>query len=166
MQISTWEGQSKVDEETEAMNTKIIELERVLAEHTEIKNFLQGQVTRLEDEMRRLSIAIATDTKLIETLRSKLQDQILSFEGGVKQAAAAKLKSQEKQVEENVLRLKVSQLEKAITKENDNIYDLQKFRIELETVGVLRRFLHQNASSFPKSLSYDFRLGTVLVRKK
>ncbi|KAI4466333.1 coiled-coil domain-containing protein 39 [Holotrichia oblita] len=133
VQISTWEGQSKVDEETEAMNAKIAELEQILAEHTEVKNFLQGQVTRLEDEMRRLSIAISTDTKLIETLRSKLQDQILSFEGGVKQAAAAKLKSQEKQVEENVLRLKVSQLEKAITKENDNIYDLQKFRIELET---------------------------------
>lgn len=134
VQISVWEGQNKVDEETEAMNAKIAELEDVLSEHTEVKNFLQAQVTRLEDEMRRLGIAIAADTELIETLRGKLQDQILLFEGGVKQAAVAKLKSQQKQVEENVLRLKVSQLEKSISKENDNIYDLQKFRIELETV--------------------------------
>lgn len=135
VQISTWEGQSKVDEETEAMNAKIAELEDILAEHTEVKNFLQAQVNRLEDEMRRLGIAIAADTELILSLKGKLQDQILLFEGGVKQAAAAKLKSQQKQVEENVLRLKVSQLEKSISKEDDDIYDLEKFRIELETVS-------------------------------
>ncbi|GJQ67331.1 hypothetical protein Trydic_g8230 [Trypoxylus dichotomus] len=133
VQISVWEGQNKTDEETEAMNAKIADLEAVLAEHTEVKNFLQGQVTRLEDEMRRLGIAISADAELIESLRGKLQDQILLFEGGVKQAAAAKLKSQQKQVEENVLRLKVSQLGKAISKEDDHIYDLQKFRLELET---------------------------------
>lgn len=46
---------------------------------------------------------------------------------------AAKMHTQEKQVEENVLQLRVHQLEKVVKKEDKNIYNSQKFRLDLET---------------------------------
>lgn len=100
----------------------------------QVKALLQKQVTTLDDEMRRLTVAISSANKHLEFIRGKLQDQVLLFEGGLKQTAASKLRTQEKQVEENVLKLKVHHFEKAIEKQEDNIYNLQKFRLDLETV--------------------------------
>lgn len=45
----------------------------------------------------------------------------------------AKIHTQEKQVEENVLKLRVHQLEKIVKKEEKNIYNSQKYRLDLET---------------------------------
>ena len=89
--------------------------------------------------MRRVTAAISAEANSIEAVKGKLQDQILLFEGGLKQASAAKLKSQQRQVEENVFRLKVAQLRKGLSREEKNIYDLQKFRLELETVSKIEQ---------------------------
>lgn len=95
---------------------------------------LQVQITRLQEEMRKMSSSIATDDQQLQMLRDKLQDQLLMFESGRKHTVAAKQRTQEKQVEENILRLRVTQIQKAEEKEDKNIYNLQKMRLELDTM--------------------------------
>lgn len=96
---------------------------------------LQNQVNSIEDEMRRLTAAIQSDNSQMEVLKDKLQNEVLSFEDGTKQAAASKQRSQQKQVEENLLRLRVNQLENIIKREQNRIFNLQKLKLELETVN-------------------------------
>lgn len=75
------------------------------------------------------------DDEQLAILKNKLQDQLLRFEKGRKHTNLAKQRTQEKQVEENLLRLRVSQIQKARDKEDKNIYNLQKMRLELEAVS-------------------------------
>lgn len=95
--------------------------------------------------MRRLSAKLASETIVHETLKSKLHEQLYLYEGGLKQTAAAKIRTQEKQVEENMLRLKVDNLSKSMAKENKQIYNLQRFKVELQT-AMEERLLDINAS--------------------
>lgn len=85
--------------------------------------------------MRRLSVAISTDRAHLDVVKGKLQDQVLLFEGGLKQAGAAKQKSQQMQVEENILKLKTDQFEKAIKNQTERLYNLQRFRLDLDSVS-------------------------------
>lgn len=97
---------------------------------------LQSQVQNIENEMRRLTNAIQSDNAQLESLQDKLQNEVLSFEGGMKQTVTAKQLSQQKQVDENILRLRVNQLENIMKREDYNIYTMQKFRVELELVSI------------------------------
>jgi hypothetical protein len=86
--------------------------------------------------MRRLTTAIVADQSQLGLLKDKLQSQNLSFEGGQKQLQALKNSIQENQVEENILRLRVDQLNKAMKKEEKSIYTMQKFKLTLEQVDI------------------------------
>lgn len=90
-------------------------------------------MNKLEDEKRRLTSEFASDEERLKNLQNKVQDQLIIFENGSKQMKAAKTHTQEKQVEENVLRLRVHQLEKIVKKEDKHIYNSQKYRLDLET---------------------------------
>lgn len=86
--------------------------------------------------MRRLTSSLSSDNVHLHVIKGKLQDQVLLFEGGIKQAAAAKQRSQEKQVDENVLKLKIDQFEKSIKNQNSKLYNLQRFRLDLDCVSI------------------------------
>ncbi|KAF2896034.1 hypothetical protein ILUMI_10127 [Ignelater luminosus] len=120
------------DENKQILEEKLIELEKALADENEVKQMLQSQVQNIEDEMRRLTTAIQSDNAQLESLQDKLQNEVLSFEGGMKQTTTAKQRSQQRQVDENILRLRVNQLENIMKREDYNIYTMQKFRVELE----------------------------------
>lgn len=106
-----------------------------------MKVLLQKEIRRLNDEMRRLTSALSSDNVHHLVIKGKLQDQVLLFEGGLKQAAAAKQRSQEKQVEENVLKLKIDQFENAIKNQTSKLYNLQRFQLDLDCV---RNYLQLN----------------------
>nr|XP_022918752.1 coiled-coil domain-containing protein 39-like isoform X2 [Onthophagus taurus] len=133
LKISDLEGTSEKKEDKEVMDEKIEEFEKRLGFHREKRIFLKNQVLKVEEEMRRLTMHKIEDAKKLDRLKSKLQDEKMLFEGGVKQTAIMKMKIQKMHVDMNMLRLKLSQLEKALTKEVDNIYDLQRFKLFLET---------------------------------
>lgn len=79
--------------------------------------------------------AFNEDSAELEKLTGKRQDQILLTAGGQKQLKLGNAHNQAKQVEENVLRLRVVQAEKAIALEGDNVYSLEKQKLELDTVS-------------------------------
>jgi hypothetical protein len=82
-----------------------------------------------------LTKALSEDLAELEKLTGKRQDQILLTDGGQKQLKLSKADNQAKQVEENILRLRVAQAEKAIAHEGDKVYSLEKQKLELDTVS-------------------------------
>lgn len=84
--------------------------------------------------MRRLTTSIVTDQNQLIVFKDKLQYQKLNFEGGQKQLSTLRNHLQEKQAEENILRLRVKQLSEAMKKEKTNIYSLKRFKLTLEEV--------------------------------
>lgn len=122
-----------VDDDVQVLLDKIAELEKQFADENELKGMIQKQIVNIEDEMRRLTAAIESDNTQMETLKNKLQNEVLACEDGIKQTKEAKQRLQHKQVSENVLRLRVNQLENVMKREEISIYSMQKFRLELET---------------------------------
>jgi hypothetical protein len=85
--------------------------------------------------MRRLTKALNADAAELEKLVDKRQDQILLIDGGRKQLKLSKIHDQEKQVEENILRLRVAQAERAIAQEGNKVFSLEKQKLELDVVS-------------------------------
>jgi len=88
--------------------------------------------------MQRLTKAVSAESAELEKLADKRQNQILLRDGGQKQLKLSKSHNQEKQVEENILRLRVHQAEKAIAHEGDEVYSLEKQKLELDAVSCRR----------------------------
>nr|XP_023029063.1 coiled-coil domain-containing protein 39 [Leptinotarsa decemlineata] len=126
--------ESKKDDLTDENEKKILELEKVLANHKDVQHALQNQVDRLQEEMRRLTLVIATDKELVAILQNKCENHLLVYEIGQKQIAAAKKATQEKQVEENMVRLRVHHIEMEKKKEEKEIFTLEKLRLNLDQV--------------------------------
>lgn len=84
--------------------------------------------------MRKISNSIAQDNNELEYLQNKKQDLVLLMNAGEKQLKAAQNCYEEKQVEESMLRLRVSQMEKMMCNIGENVYDLERYRLELEAV--------------------------------
>ncbi|KAK9879647.1 hypothetical protein WA026_006712 [Henosepilachna vigintioctopunctata] len=127
---SEMEKQNVTEDNAEVYN-KLKDLEKILADHVETKTLLQDQISRIQDEMRRLTTAIANDEQKLDVMQNKLQNEKLEYEGGMKQAEAAKHAAQEKQVEENILILKLKQFDQSMKKEETEIYNLQRMKINL-----------------------------------
>lgn len=89
----------------------------------------------VHDEMRRLTTVIQADQDHLSRLQNQLDDQTLLHEGGTKQSQLKKQSAQQRQVDENLLRLRTHQLENVMRHEEQSIYSLQRFRTELDTVS-------------------------------
>ncbi|XP_044752884.1 coiled-coil domain-containing protein 39-like isoform X2 [Coccinella septempunctata] len=122
----------KNTEDDEDVYNRIKMLDKDYTEYTDTRNLLQDQISRIQDEMRRLTTAITNDEQKLAILHNKLQNEKLDYEGGLKQVAAAKAAAQEKQVEENILILKLKQFDQSMKKEEIDIYNLQKMKLNLE----------------------------------
>ncbi|KAJ4428183.1 hypothetical protein ANN_24198, partial [Periplaneta americana] len=117
----------------EANEKKIAELEKTLSEKTATFNLLTGQNKKLEERMQGLTKTLARDAAELEKLVNKKEDQVLMTDGGQKQLEIKKAHLQESQVEENILRLRINQAEKAIAREGDMVYSLEKQKLDLES---------------------------------
>ncbi|XP_018335648.1 coiled-coil domain-containing protein 39 [Agrilus planipennis] len=133
--LAKLEGETNVyDESGVIIQQKYEELVKKFDEVSETRNLLQKQATALQDEMRRLTCAITADDAQTGLLKEKLQEQITYYEVGKKQLVTAGNNSRKKRVDENVLRLRVDQLEKSINREDYLICDIKKYMLQLDTV--------------------------------
>lgn len=62
------------------------------------------------------------------------QDRAMTVEGGEKKVRGLKEINQQLQVEQNILQLQVDQVEKNVAKQENSVYNLERQRLELETV--------------------------------
>ncbi|KAJ8951833.1 hypothetical protein NQ318_019808 [Aromia moschata] len=126
------EAERRQDANSEEKERRIRELEQSLADHKDVHHTLQNQVDRLEEEMHRLSNTMALDKEQQNILQDRCEQHLLVFEISKKHIAAAKRSTQEKQVEENMMRLRINQIEKDMKKEDKQIYSLEKLRLHLD----------------------------------
>lgn len=145
------EGSNKQDEHIDEKEEKIKELEKTLSEHADVQHTLQNQVDHLQNEMRKLNNFIESDRAHLENLQNQVENNLVVYEIGWptktrqlqnwikwilgrKQIANAKKSSQEKQVEENIMQLRINHIENQMSKETKRIYNLQKLRLALDQV--------------------------------
>ncbi|KAL0281301.1 UNVERIFIED_CONTAM: hypothetical protein PYX00_002331 [Menopon gallinae] len=120
------------EDNVEKYDKKIEELEECHDRLQAKNSLLSKEVARLEEERRRLTAEMHNDSKALEFLNSKKQDNILLTEGGLKQLKVMRRRTQELQVEENVMKLRVRQAEQAVEKMGGKLFSLEKQRLELE----------------------------------
>lgn len=125
-------AESKQGEKSDEKVKKIAALEKTVAEHKDVQHTLQNQVDRLQEEMRRLANLIVMDKETLAVLQNKCENHLLIYDVGLKQIQAAKKAIQEKQVEENMIRLHVDQIEKEKKNEEQEVYTLEKIRLSLD----------------------------------
>ncbi|XP_043491944.1 coiled-coil domain-containing protein 39-like [Polistes fuscatus] len=125
-------GHERDQTELEKKQKMIEDLENVLSEKMKIAKLLKTQITSLEYDRRKISNSIANDSEELEHLKNKKQDLLLLVDGGEKILKSAQTHNEERQVEENILRLKVSQIEQMMSNVGDKVYNLQKYRLKLD----------------------------------
>lgn len=87
--------------------------------------------------MSRLNTAIELDKENLAILKDKCEQHLLENEIIKKHIAAAKKTTQEKQVEENMMRLRINQIEKDMKKEEKMIFNMEKLRLNLDQVIII-----------------------------
>ncbi|XP_018055612.1 PREDICTED: coiled-coil domain-containing protein 39 isoform X1 [Atta colombica] len=132
MKLEQIKGHERDKTEAEKKQTRIEELQAVLKEKTATYKLLQNQIVSLEHDMKKVSTGLLIENDELERLRSKKQDLLLLLDGGEKRLKIAQSRNEEKQVEENIIRLQVLQLERMTSNVSDKVYDLEKYRLHLE----------------------------------
>ncbi|XP_018318141.1 coiled-coil domain-containing protein 39 isoform X2 [Mycetomoellerius zeteki] len=132
MKFEQIKGHEHDKSEAEKKQTRIEELQAVLKEKTATSKLLQNQIVGLEHDMKKVSSGLLNENDELERLRSKKQDLLLLLDGGEKRLKIAQSRNEEKQVEENIIRLQVLQLERMTSNVSDKVYDLEKYRLHLE----------------------------------
>ncbi|KYN18357.1 Coiled-coil domain-containing protein 39 [Trachymyrmex cornetzi] len=135
MKLEQIKGHKRDKSEAEKKQTRIEELQAVLKEKTATSKLLQNQIVSLEHDMKKVSTGLLNENNELERLRSKKQDLLLLLDGGEKRLKIAQSRNGEKQVEENIIRLQVLQLERMTSNVSDKVYDLEKYRLHLEAVS-------------------------------
>lgn len=87
--------------------------------------------------MKVISNSLASENDEVERLSNKKQDLLLLLDGGEKRLKVAQSRNEERQVEESIMRLRVSQLERMTSNVSDKVYNLEKYRLHLEAVSLI-----------------------------
>ncbi|KAG7209572.1 hypothetical protein KM043_015649 [Ampulex compressa] len=131
MRLERIRGYERDKSEAERKQNKIKELQNNLSEKMEVSKLLQNQITSLEHDMKKISNSLTNDNNELQCLKNKKQDLVLLMEGGEKQLKAAQSHNEDKQVEESLLRLKVSQIENIMSTVGNDVYNLEKYQLQL-----------------------------------
>lgn len=89
--------------------------------------------------MKKLSTRITSDEVQLKLLRNKKQDQMLLMEGGEKQLKLVRIRNEEGQVNENILRLRICQAEQTISNIDNKVYNLEKYKLQIQAVSDISR---------------------------
>ncbi|XP_055904786.1 coiled-coil domain-containing protein 39 [Eupeodes corollae] len=121
-----------VDTQEESQNR--LELTRLEAYYNEVSKalqVLQYQSTKLESDMRNLTIWYNNDLKEIEDMNFRIKEAQLYCEGGLKKVSAMTLDNQEQIVELSILKMRVNGWENQITQCQNRSYNLGRHRLEM-----------------------------------
>lgn len=122
-------GEATADKET---LVALQALEKSYEEKKIKRETVRKEVLKIEDDMRQLTNTIGATTVELENLQSRLQDNKLEYEGGVKELATTTLHNQEKLVDLSVLKMRVYQMDTLLNKQKDKVFNLQRHQVNLE----------------------------------
>lgn len=120
---------SDANPETEV---KVAHLERAYVQRKKEYATVKAQVLKVEDDMRRLTLAFGPSVVELEKLDGKLKQRLLECEGGAKSLEQRTLASQERLVDESILRMRVHQMTQSLQCQKDKMYNLERHKADLE----------------------------------
>ncbi|XP_014212580.1 coiled-coil domain-containing protein 39-like [Copidosoma floridanum] len=125
-------GQENDKDKLEAKQERIKQLSRVLKDKSEMLKALQAQMAQVENDVRKLTSEMVSKNEELQQLRDKKQELCLLLDGGEKQLKAAQSSHEGRQVDENMLKLKVREAERIASKVGGKLYTLEKLALEME----------------------------------
>lgn len=123
---------SKSPDEDLKLEDQIRSLEMAYEGKKQTLNQLQTQTIKMEDDLRKMTYEFNNGNNEMEKLSGKLKEKKLNVEGGEKMFKQTTIETQEHLVEMSLMRMRVKQMEKALAKQDDKAYTLEKHKMELE----------------------------------
>ncbi|XP_055849168.1 coiled-coil domain-containing protein 39 [Episyrphus balteatus] len=123
---------------------ELSKLETYFNEASKTLQALQSQSTKLESDMRNLTICFNNDMKEIEAMNFRIKEAQLYCEGGIKKISVTTRSNQEKIVELSILKMRVNEIENQITQCQDRAYNLDRHRLQMSK-NIKERMVEANA---------------------
>uniref|UniRef100_A0A336LP20 Coiled-coil domain-containing protein 39 n=1 Tax=Culicoides sonorensis TaxID=179676 RepID=A0A336LP20_CULSO len=131
IRIDNMKGSKSPDEDLK-LDDQIRSLEMTLQAKKQSLNQISSQTTKMEDDLRKMTFEFNNGSNEMEKLSGKLKEKKLTVEGGEKMFKSTTVETQEHLVELSLMRMRVKQMERALAKQDDKAYTLEKHKMELE----------------------------------
>lgn len=96
------------------------------------EKLLKMQLSDVEVSLRKLKALFEQDTEVYNRLDTNLKEKLLNYEGAVRQLAKVKDDSNEKLVDNSLMKMKVHQLEEREQRLLNNSFNMDRHKCELE----------------------------------
>ncbi|KAK0172652.1 hypothetical protein PV328_005947 [Microctonus aethiopoides] len=177
LQIRNYEMQvSSYCEETDTTELErkkqiIKELEDILNDKKEIAKLLQSQIHNLESEIKKVQITLAKENQELEVLKNKHQNLSLLTDGSEKALKNSMKMNEERQVAENILELRVTQVEELMRTTGNKVYNLEQCHLHIHAamkermaeIKILREGLN---AKYKLALNECSHLRAIIAEKK
>lgn len=120
------------EEETKRLDNRRRRLEKIYEDKVKADEMMKAEIEKIEEDMRKLSTVYQNSIAEFDRLHEQLKEKKISVDGGEKQRKILNQQNQEKLVEQNLLKIRISQMEKQIAKQTDKAYSLERHKMELE----------------------------------
>ncbi|XP_055635842.1 coiled-coil domain-containing protein 39 isoform X2 [Toxorhynchites rutilus septentrionalis] len=130
--IANMKGENKQEGANRA-HAKLVQAEAIYHARKQNHSLLQAQIAKIQIDFRNLNAIYQQDCVEIERMIGKLKEETLIVEGGDKKLRQSITENQERLVEKSLLKMRISQMESRVDKQNDKMYTLERHRMELET---------------------------------
>ncbi|CRK99386.1 CLUMA_CG012751, isoform A [Clunio marinus] len=107
-------------------------LEKKYKDKIETDELMKAQVSRVEEDLKKLSSIYQNSFAEYKRNEQRLKERKRTVDGGEKQQKILNQQNQEKLVEQNLLKIRITQMEKQISKQTEKAFSLEKHKMELE----------------------------------
>ncbi|PIK37807.1 putative coiled-coil domain-containing protein [Apostichopus japonicus] len=120
-------------EEMDALNAKIKALTGALDERNSTHSLLSTQLKRLQDDIRRVKRELEKGGAETDDLTSKIEELNLHNDSSQRELKRIVQAKQDMMVDDNILKLEIKRLRDILNSKADDVFSLEKRRLQLET---------------------------------
>ncbi|RMX41965.1 hypothetical protein pdam_00001295 [Pocillopora damicornis] len=136
--ISRMQGE-RSNEEKLQLEARIKDLMSQMEEHNSTHALLNAQMKNLNDDLRRANRDLNKGKEEMKTLTSKIEELNLHNDSSERERKKVVTLKQDLMVDENILKLEIKRLRETLSNKADNVLNLEKRKLQLETAMKQRR---------------------------
>ncbi|XP_068685794.1 coiled-coil domain-containing protein 39-like [Montipora capricornis] len=136
--ISRMQGE-RSNEEKLQLEARIKELMSQMEEHNSTHTLLSAQMKNLNDDLRRANRDLGKGKEDMKNLTSKIEELNLHNDSSERERKKVVALKQNLMVDENILKLEIKRLRETLSSKADNVLNLEKRKLQLETAMHQRR---------------------------
>lgn len=136
--ISRMQGE-RSNEEKLQLEARIKDLMSQMEEHNSTHALLSAQMKNLNDDLRRANRDLNKGKEEMKTLTSKIEELNLHNDSSERERKKVVTLKQDLMVDENILKLEIKRLRETLSNKADNVLNLEKRKLQLETAMKQRR---------------------------